>query len=346
MPSIPRHIALKRSHGCRLETETTLWGYRALVLQNELLRVTVLVGRGADIVEFLYKPLDIDFMWASPGGQRPRDSVYPPQDPKNCFGDYYAGGWQELFPHGSRTVEAYGADLYQHGEVWGLPWDVRVDEDRPERVSVTLTVRTRQLPFVLERRMSLTAGSPVLELDESAHNLGRFPLEIMWGHHPAFGAPFLSPDCRLYAPTTTLNYDLKGRTTFPAGEWKGKREDYSKVPGPSSGLGRMLYLEKLRDGWYALVNPKLKVGFGMRWDVKRFPVVWIYQQCNAAPRSPHFGNGYMAAVEPFSHLPFARERNEKLLKVPAGGTLNARFQAFAIPGGKPVRNIDAQCRAR
>lgn len=346
MPSIPRHIASRRGHGCRIETDLTLWGHRAVVLQNDLLRITVLAGRGADIVEFLYKPLDIDFMWTAPSGQRPHWSAFPPVNSTNCFGHYYAGGWQELFPHGSRSVEAFNTELYQHGEVWGLPWDVRVDEDRPERVSVTLTVRTRQMPFVLERRMSLTRGSPVLELDESAHNLGRVGVDFMWGHHPAFGTPFISPDCRLYAPTTTVNFNLKGRTSYPVGEWQGKREDYSKVPGPRSGVGRMLYLEKLRDGWYALVNPKLKVGFGMRWDAKRFPVVWIYQECGAGRGSPYFGNAYVTAIEPFSHLPLARERKEKLLKIPAGGTMQTKFQAFAIPGGKPVRNIDRQCRAR
>src|SRR5207253_1028399 len=102
MPGIPRHIATRRGHSCRVETDITLWGHRAVVLQNDLLRITVLAGRGADIVEFLYKPLDIDFMWTSPGGRPPQESAYPPPDPLNCFGYYYAGGWQELFPHGSK----------------------------------------------------------------------------------------------------------------------------------------------------------------------------------------------------------------------------------------------------
>ena len=345
MPIPTPHFLPKRNHGCRVETETTLWGRRAVVLQNELLRVTVLAGRGADIVEFLYKPLDVDFMWANPSGPLPAGTEYGPADATGCFGHHYGGGWQELFPHGSGPVEAYGATFYQHGDVWGRPWDVRVEEDRPEAVSVTFSVRTRQTPFVLERRMTLRRNSPVVEIDETAHNLGKSDLGIMWGHHPAFGAPFLSQDCVLYAAAKTLNVNLKQRTTWPIGKNKGKPEDISRFHNPDSCKGGMLYLEDLKDGWYALVNPKLNVGFGMRWDKNVFPVVWIWQEANANQGSPWFGHAYAMAVEPFSHLPMARQRNEKMLNVRAGRKLSTRLLAFAVPHGKPVTHVDEKGRA-
>jgi len=347
MPIPAPYFLPRRNHGARIETDLTLWGHRAVVLQNELLRVTVLAGKGADIVEFLYKPLDLDFMWANPTGPRPRDVAYPPADNRNCFSDFYYGGWQELFPHGSRTTEVHGANMVQHGEVWGLPWDVRVEEDRPKRVSVTFSTRTLLTPFVLEKRITLAAHSPVLEISETAHNVGRVPVDILWGHHPAFGAPFLSGDCRIYAPTETARVDLKHKTTWPIGpNPKGEREDFSRIPAPNSRFTRMLYLEDLKDGWYAVVNPKLGAGFGMRWDHKRFPVVWIWQESNSGRGAPMYGRAYATAIEPFSHLPFARERGEKLLRVPAAGKLDARFLAFAIPSGKPVRQIDKAGRTR
>lgn len=346
MPSLKSTYHPRRNHGCRIETDATLWGYRSVVLQNELLRVTVLAGKGADVAEFLYKPLDIDFLWASPNGPRPRETVYPPADSRQCFGDFYYGGWQELFPHGSKPADAYGARLPQHGEVWGLPWEVRVEEDSPARVSVTFGVRTRLLPFVLERRMSLSAESPVLEIDETACNLGGCAVDFLWGHHPAFGAPFLSGACTLYAPTRTVNVNLKQSTTWPVGEASGRREDFSRPPPPGSRAGRMLYLQDLSDGWYALVNDRLKVGFGMRWDARRFPVVWIWQEAHAGQGSPWFGNAYAMAVEPVSHMPFARERGEPLLKLKPGGKMRARFLALAIPGGRPVKNIDPAGKVR
>jgi len=329
-----------------VETDLTLWGHRAVVLQNELLRVTVLAGHGADIVEFLYKPLDLDFMWANPSNPRRREQSTPPSDNQKCFGEFYYGGWQELFPHGSLTTEVYGAKMVQHGEVWGLPWDVRVDEDSPRGVSVTFTTRTRLTPFLLERTMRLSANSSVLEIEETAYNVGREDLGIMWGHHPAFGAPFLSGDCVLYAPAKTVNVELKHRTTWPVGEVQGVREDFSRMLAPDRRLGRMLYLEDLTDGWYALMNPKLKCGFGMRWDVKRFPKVWLWQEAHFERGSPWFGNAYTTAIEPFTHLPFARERNEKMLQVKAGGKVSARFLAFAVAGRSAVHSVDQQGRVR
>ncbi|MCW8130442.1 MAG: DUF4432 family protein [Planctomycetota bacterium] len=347
MPIPKPYFLPKRNHGCRVETDLTLWGYRAVTLQNELLRITVLADKGADIAEFLYKPKDVDFMWANPTGPRPQATSYPPGDARMNFGDFYFGGWQELFPHGSRPEDVHGGRQPMHGEVWGLPWDVRVEDDRPERVSVTFSVRTRLTPFVLERTMTLTAGSPVLEIEETAHNVSPETLDVMWGHHPAFGAPFLGKDCVMYAPTKSVRVELKHKTTWPVGiNPKGQQEDFSKALPPNSRKGRMLYLENLTDGWFAIANKKLDVGFGMQWDAKRFPVVWIWQEANAGRKSPMFGRAYATAIEPFSNFPFARERGEKLPRIPAHGKLSARFLAFAIPNGKPVKSVDKDGRCR
>ena len=59
-----------RNHGCRISDAWTFQGMRTLILENELLRVTVLVDKGSDIVEFRYKPFDLDFLFLSPGGIR------------------------------------------------------------------------------------------------------------------------------------------------------------------------------------------------------------------------------------------------------------------------------------
>lgn len=59
----------ERNFGCRV-MEYLYRGLPTISLENELLRVTVLAGKGGDIFEFLYKPLDVDFMWRSPWGAR------------------------------------------------------------------------------------------------------------------------------------------------------------------------------------------------------------------------------------------------------------------------------------
>ncbi len=88
-----------RNYGCRI-TEFTYMGYEALTLQNESLRITLLPGKGSDIIEFLYKPLDVDFMWLSKPGLRPAGwGAGTGADPNSQFLDNYPGGWPEILPN-------------------------------------------------------------------------------------------------------------------------------------------------------------------------------------------------------------------------------------------------------
>ncbi len=62
-----------RDRGCRI-TEFNYLGYAALVLENDELRITLLPGKGSDVIQFFYKPLNTEFMWASQPGLQPADA--------------------------------------------------------------------------------------------------------------------------------------------------------------------------------------------------------------------------------------------------------------------------------
>ena len=74
---------------------------RALRIENDLLAVTVLLDKGADIYELVYKSKNIDVLWKSPWGMkepaRGFDSAF---DSSTAWLEAYAGGWQVLFPNG------------------------------------------------------------------------------------------------------------------------------------------------------------------------------------------------------------------------------------------------------
>lgn len=95
-----------------------------------------------------------------------------------------------------------GAELGRHGEVVLLPWDWEIIEDSPSRVSVRFWVRTVRMPFTLERLMFLNSNQAVLNFDEVLTNDGGEELPYMWGHHPAFGEPFLDQSCILDVPAS------------------------------------------------------------------------------------------------------------------------------------------------
>ncbi|HEY4387412.1 MAG TPA: hypothetical protein VGN34_23400, partial [Ktedonobacteraceae bacterium] len=115
--------ALQRNYGCRI-VEFTIEGMQALTLENRSIRVSILVEKGADIYEFLYKPRDVDPLWRSPTGiVHPARGVASIPSREGAFMDSYEGGWQELFPTLGPPAVHHGAELGTHGEVALLPWE-------------------------------------------------------------------------------------------------------------------------------------------------------------------------------------------------------------------------------
>ena len=79
----------ERNYGCRI-TEYIYRGLRTIILENELIRVTILADKGSDIIEFLHKPTDTDFLWRSPLGVKD-PSIFVPTtaSPRGAFLDDY-----------------------------------------------------------------------------------------------------------------------------------------------------------------------------------------------------------------------------------------------------------------
>ena len=88
-------IGQPRNHGCRISDAWTFQGMRTLILENELLRVTVLLDKGSDIVEFRYKPLDLDFLFFAPTGIRNPNRGIVSAPSGGPFLGYFSGGWND-----------------------------------------------------------------------------------------------------------------------------------------------------------------------------------------------------------------------------------------------------------
>ncbi|PSC03837.1 DUF4432 domain-containing protein [Alsobacter soli] len=307
----------QRNWGARLR-HIEQHGLDMLVLENEKLRVTLAVGRGADVVEFLYKPRDMDFVWLSANGVRhPALRAVTPPDPRMAFYDSYSGGWQEVFPVGGAPSGGPGLPFGSHGmhgEVWRLPWDWAILEDTPERVAVRLTVRTETLPYVLVRDVRLDAGSTALAFDETATNESGTNLPLVWGHHITFGRPFLGPGATVEFPpgTEVVSGDvsrthrerrLADHRVFPwpnAASGAGDPVDLAALP-PEGTLSEMVYLRGFRDGRYTVRNHGL--GLCVTWDAAVMPFVWFWQEFGAACDYPWFGRHYNIGLEPFTSMP-------------------------------------------
>jgi hypothetical protein len=342
-----------RNYGCRI-TEFIYEGYRCVALENEKLRVTVVADKGTDIIEFLYKPKDIDFMWRTREGLRP---AYLPQHIRQSgtFMDNYAGGWQEMFPNCGSPSQYRGAEIGQHGEVASLPWRYTIIKDQPDEIIVRFEVRTVRTPFHLAKTLSLKRHEGVLRIHEKVTNEGGQLMEFIWGHHPALGHPFVDESCRVDVPPcrirTTAEYT--GETSrlvadqnsqWPLGEGRDDWSiDLSKIHGPEVEASEMVFLEDFTDGWFAVTNTDKRVGFAMRYPAEIFKVLWYWQIYRGGRNYPWWSATYNIALEPCVALPRLDQavKNGQALTLAAGASLEVELLAIAYEGLGVVDRVEA-----
>ena len=266
---------------CRI-AEASIGGIESLVLENEHLEVSVLVGKGTDIFSFRHRASGTDFLWKAPWGVRdPATTIQDTANSAASFLDYYFGGWQELFPNAGAGCTYRGAELGVHGEACKVPWSWQIKEETSRRISVRFRARMVRTPFLLEKQLTLEAGRATLLIEESVTNEGADAVDFIWGHHPALGAPFLSGNCRLYAPARVVETDDSNLFLAPQRRFEsypmietadGDPFDISRIPPPSARVTMQSFLRELAEGWYAVVNQETGLGFAMSWDLEVFPL--------------------------------------------------------------------------
>ena len=346
----------ERNYGCRISSDGTIRGMRTTVLENQLVRITVLPDKGTDIFEFLYKPLDVDFMWRSPMGLRnPTTFVPSSATADGAWFDYWEGGWQEVLPNGGVASSYKGASWGLHGETSLIPWDVRVLEDYPERVTVAFWVRLYRSPFYLEKTLSLEQDSGVLTIAETLINEGRERMAFMWGHHPTFGEAFLDEHCVIDTGARTVHNMpeifferqrfLPGdQFEWPTGKTRdGGRASVDRVPPADNNTADMLYLTDFDEAWYAVTNQKRQVGFGMSWSKEVFPYLWLFQTCRGWTDYPLYSRSHAMALEPFTSKPNAGISGAlddgSAVYLEPGAALHSVMRAVAYGGGGRVKRI-------
>jgi hypothetical protein len=348
-----------RNHGCRISSDWVYKGIETLIIENELLRVTVLVGRGSDIIEFRYKPYDLDFLYRAPGGIRNPQHDTPSAYTDSPYLDYFSGGWNEIIPNGGPVANYQGAVLGQHGEISLLPWECTILEDSPEKVSARLWVRGLRVPIKVEKTLTLEPGRAALQIFEKVTNESGQPLQLMWGQHIAFGSPFLEEGVVIDAPECTFRVhepmkDFEPRRFRPGSitKWpktvtpEGEIADASIVPGFGKLKAQeMAYLLDLSAGWYAITNRIRKVGFAICFDPGIFKCIWYWQQMgNVAKGYPWWSRTHTAALEPWSSFPTngleEAINNGTAIVIQPGQSISTSLCAFAYDGLEKVTDVN------
>jgi hypothetical protein len=290
----------------------TAAGVETLTLDNGELSVVMLVGKGADILVIHDRASGIDPLLKAPWGLRDPRHLLPAASGLADWILRYPGGWQAILPNFGPACVHQGIEHPMHGEAAVMPWSAEIVRQDADVVEVCLEMKLILSPLELVRRVRLERGARVLTIAERIANVGREQVEYMWGHHPALGAPFLSPGCRIDAGARTLvvDGDYDGLSLpLPRNsrhEWGGREcAGIRQLPPAGEPRDLVAYLLEFEHGWWAVTNPGLGVGFGLAWDAEIFPVACMWQELGATTGFPWFGRGYALAIEPNTSWPAA-----------------------------------------
>jgi len=345
-----------RNYGCRFK-EIIYKGYRSLIIENEKLRLLILLDKGSDIVEFLYKPLDIDFLWKSPielnGNNR---NIVTKEYQTGTFLDNYEGGWQEILPSFGAPHNYKNTNMGVHGELFSLPWDYKVIKDDIFEVKLKLFVRMRRTPFFVEKIISIKSENSFVDFEENITNESTQEFKFMWGQHPAFGKPFLDENCVIDLPdglcgktncihvssTDIMPVDKDLKWPFIV-DINGKEIDLSKIMSIDAKTDFRVYLEGFKEGWYSITNKLSIVGFALRWDKNIFRYLFIWFCYGGWLNAPFYGRCYTVALEPQSSIPDDLEEVIKLkreLELKPKETISTKYTAIAYEADKRIKGFN------
>jgi hypothetical protein len=335
-----------RHWGCRVNDKVTWHNLPGLILQNELLQIVVLVGKGSEIIQFLYKPLDVDFLWRAPNQvQSPDLFTRAAGSSSTPFFDHWDGSWIEIIPNGGPACEYKGAPLGFYAETINVTWNYQILEDHPDRVRVGLWIRLARLPLMVQKTLTLETGKAVLQIEERITNEGDESVEFMWGHHPVVGAPFLDESCRIAVPDCQVEVfgpedgpDHR-MSIYQSGRWpmikdrEGNMLDLRIVPPRSGRTMDNCYLSGFEHGWIAVTNQSKRIGFGLAWDPSVFRYIWLWQALGGGVGYPWYGRTYNIGIEPWSSYPCSglleSVKNGTAIRLEAGNSLSSWITATA-----------------
>lgn len=332
---------------CTINDDWSYKGMQVVWIENKYLKIGILIDRGADIFEFNYKPHNLNFLLNLPGRLRNLKTDFSQmRNTPNQFEDHFYGGWQEILPN-SAPFNYRGASLGQHGEISMIPWKYSILKNEPQEVCLKVWTQPVRIPIKIEKTLTLSADSFTLQIDEKLTNLASTDLELMWGHHIAFGLPFLREGVSIETNAKKMRTEaqMPDHRRFQPGQttpWPnaigqdGEIDDASRVPSqkvePSSDLAYLFGFDP--EAFYAIKNERKNVGFALQWDPEVFKFIWYWQERNATQGFPWWGNCYTVALEPWSSAwtdkPEEAIAKREWLRLPAKDTIETQLLATAF----------------
>ena len=256
----------------KADNRQTVGDCKAITVENDLLRLTVLPDLGAKIYDIVHKETGENLLWHNP-------RVRPHKVPFGSrFDDVYSGGWDEIYPNDAEVV--VGPDRFPDmGEAWSLPWDYEISEGR-NSVTLTTRVQTPISPAQLQRKLTLRSGESKFSCSYEFRNLSQNEIKFLWKVHAAFP---INRACRIEIPARYGIVEPRfsgsyspGRYNWPVARTKGgEKADVSRVD-PDLNNCTLHFVTGLREGLTRFVDGERGLMSTLRFDPELMDNVWLW----------------------------------------------------------------------
>jgi len=341
-------------------------GRRAVSIENDWVRVTVLEG-GGHIAEIRDKATDVNPLWAPPW-----PSIEPGDFDHVTHPGYGSGPAESrllsaVMGHnlcldffGGPSPEEEAAGLSAHGE--GSISVYTIDRG-PDAVSVVMRARFPIAQLDVEREISLHGRT--VRIRECVRNLTGIDRPIGWTQHVTLGPPFIEPgvtEFRLPATRSKTSERAFGTADYLAAgvefDWPmapaigGGHADLrrsSAAPASSAYTAHLMNPERPH-GFFVAHSPRHQLAFGYIWRRPDFPWLGIWEENASRAASPWNGAGLTRGME-FGVSPFPETRREMIDRgqlfgvptyrwIPARASVSVEYWALIQPAAQIPETLE------
>jgi hypothetical protein len=327
-----------------MPTTTEYRGRRAATIENDDLRVSVLV-EGGHVAEIFDKPAGVNPLWTPPWPSIEPSSFNPARhtrygpgvDAKLLAGIMGHNLCLDIFGGPSHEEAAVGLPV--HGEASVVPYDVGG--------TATEAILQAHLPLAelqIERRIELRGRA--VRIWEAVENLGGTDRPVGWTQHVTLGPPFLRKGHTEFRTSATRSRTHE--TTFGTADYLEPAADFDWPEAPRLGGGTVdlrRFTDAPRSSAYTahLLNPARehaffvafsaasRLAFGCVWHRADFPWLGIWEENLSRTQAPWNGETLTRGME-FGVSPFPESRRQMVDRARMFDTRTFRW----IPAGSRV----------
>jgi hypothetical protein len=266
---------------CKIEVKY-LNGIQTVIMETSKIKAVILIGKGADLFEFIYKELEINCMYKSDVPMEIYNDLDLKKERLLNHSDRSLGGWSEALPH--RGIYKSSILEQENGGIAAtIPWEYEIVKDSDEYVELKAWVETPIFPLYIEKTYILSQEDPyTLKISEMVTNNGDMDMRFTWTQHALFGGEFLRGDVTIDVASDRIfkAWEHRGNPkkqlseyedfVYAANMQQGRFDLRNPLPKGCKEYEFMVY-NNLKEGRASIINHLFGLSVTLKWDLKYLP---------------------------------------------------------------------------